>query len=430
MRKRLTVFTVGCKASFADSAGIVREAAAAGFEVVAAGQPADVVFISGCTVTNRADRDNRAVARRVRRAQPGAVLVMSGCFPATAGAEARKDLPEVDHWIDSPDTETGPLLRRLAGDDGSSGREITDYAADLVLGHKRTFLKIQDGCDCRCAYCVVPLARGAHRSRPTDEIVARAVASERDGATEFLLTGIHIGRFGSDRGEEDGLAKLVRALLSATGRPRIRLGSVEPMELSHALLSLFRETDRLCPHLHVPLQSGSDAVLRRMRRPYGSSGFLDAVRRARDAMPSGRIGSDVLAGFPGESEDDFRATVDAVEASGIDYLHVFPYSARPGTESSLWADDVPSRKKKERVEMLNRVNRRLHDAFLARQAGRAVTVLAQRHDPSRGVLTGICELGVDVEFEGSPADLCRMVPVRVDSVAGDRLSGRGVSTHA
>ncbi|HEY5996437.1 MAG TPA: hypothetical protein VIU29_05410, partial [Candidatus Deferrimicrobiaceae bacterium] len=249
MRRRLTVLTVGCKASFAESASILREAATAGFEVVSPGEPADVVFINGCTVTHRADRDNRALARRARRRFPDAVLVMSGCWPAVAADSDRESLPEIDHWLPEGGERRLALLERLSGD-LHPGTGITDFRADRILGHKRTFLKIQDGCDCRCAYCIVPMARGPHRSLPADEIVLRALESEREGAGEFLLTGIHIGRYGSDRQETDGLARLVRRILAATTHARIRLGSIEPLELTPPLLSIFRETDRVCPHLH------------------------------------------------------------------------------------------------------------------------------------------------------------------------------------
>ncbi len=429
MRKRLSVLTVGCKASFADSAGIVRAAASAGFEVVPGGQPADVLFINSCTVTHRADRDNRALARRARRNHPEAVLVMSGCFPATADETVRARLPEIDHWLSDPDTGLGPLLKRLA-DDARAGSPISDYAANRILGHKRTFLKIQDGCDCRCAYCVVPLARGNHRSVPAAEIVSRAVRSEGDGATEFLLTGIHIGRYGSELNEKEGLANLVRRLLDETERVRLRLGSIEPLELTPSLLSLFRETDRLCPHLHIPLQSGSDPVLARMRRPYGAEGFRDAVVRAREAVPGVRIGADVLVGFPGETGDDFEATRSVIESSGIDYLHVFPYSARPGTESAQWPDDISSTMKRERVSSMTELDRRLRIRFLERQPGRLLNVLVQKHHPAEGMLSGISEYGVDAHFAGSPEMLCRMALVRIESVAGGHLLGRAFVPHA
>lgn len=422
MRRRLTVLTVGCKASFADSASIIREAASAGFEVVSPGQPADVVFINGCTVTHRADRDNRALARRARRRFPDALLVMSGCWPAVATAGEIESLPEIDHWLPSGGEARIALLERLAGD-VPRGIAITDFRADRILGHKRTFLKIQDGCDCRCAYCIVPLARGPHRSLPAVEIVRRAIESEREGAGEFLLTGIHIGRYGSDRNETDGLARLVRSILESTSRARIRLGSIEPLEATPSLLSLFRESRRICPHLHVPMQSGSDAVLSRMRRPYDAARFVEAIGAIREWSPAARIGADVMVGFPGEGEDDFRASVEAIQRSGIDYLHVFPYSVRSGTESAGWADDVPSILKKERAAELIALDARLGDLFARRIAGETLAAFVRRHNAEDDTLTGVTEYGVDVRFPG-PADwIGRMVAVRVAAASGGKLIG-------
>ena len=200
MRGRLSVVTVGCKANFADSAAILTHAARAGFEVVEGGAPADVLVINSCTVTRRADRDCRALARRLRREHPGAVLVMTGCFAETT-PEARASVPEVDHWLGIREPSALPrLLRSLAGDAPSPDEELSDFAADRLLGHSRVFLKVQDGCDAACAYCVVPKARGAGRSLPRREIVERAVRAEGDGAREIVLTGIHAGRYGADRG--------------------------------------------------------------------------------------------------------------------------------------------------------------------------------------------------------------------------------------
>lgn len=424
MRRRLTVRTVGCKASFADSASLLRLAAEAGFEVVGEDGPADVVFVNGCTVTHRADRDNRALVRRTRREMPDALIVVSGCFPSFAGDAARASLPEADLWTGMTGPQTLPLLRSLAGDVPPAG-PLSDWAAGRVLGHRRTFLKIQDGCNCRCAYCAIPLARGEHRSVPADEVVDRARLSVQEGSLEILLTGIHIGRYGSDRGETDGLSRLLRRLLRETGRARFRLGSIEPLELTPGLLALLSDSPRLCPHLHVPLQSGSREVLSRMRRPYGPERFLEAVSAARLAVPGVRIGADVIAGFPGESDDDFRATISTIEDAGLDYLHVFPYSARPGTESAGWPDDVPARERSRRAAALRALDERLRSADLAKRAGRTAELFVLRHDPAAVRSTGIAGTGHEVVFPcAAPGRVGTLVRVRVAGPAPDgRLEG-------
>ncbi|OIP36580.1 MAG: hypothetical protein AUK27_01265 [Deltaproteobacteria bacterium CG2_30_66_27] len=426
MRGRLTVVTVGCRANFADSASILAQAAHAGFEVVEGGAPADVLVINSCTVTHRAARDSRATARRLRREHPGAILVMTGCFAETT-PDARASVPEVDHWVGIREPSTLPrLLRSLAGDAASSDEELSDFAADRLLGHSRVFLKIQDGCDAACAYCVVPKARGAGRSLTRREIVERAVRAEGDGAREIVLTGIHAGGYGADRGERDGLAALVAALLGATSECRFRLGSIEPREVTSALVSLLSTQGRLCPHLHVPLQSGSDRVLLRMRRPYTARQYRERLVLLAAEVPGIRLGADVLAGFPGETSDDFAETVRLIRDTPLSYLHVFPYSPRPGTESAGWTDDVIPAEKTRRVARLRAADSAMRRAYLARQVGKTLVVAASASDPETGEMRGITENYAEAAFRAAVGARGDLIPVRIDAVRGDHLEGTPV----
>ena len=426
MRGRLSVVTVGCKANFADSATILTHAARAGFEVVEGGASADVLVINSCTVTRRADRDCRALARRLRRQHPGAVLVMTGCFAETS-PEARTSVPEVDHWLGIREPSALPdLLRSLAGDATSSGEDLSDVAADRLLGHSRVFLKIQDGCDAVCAYCVVPKARGAGRSLPRREIVERAVRAEDDGAREIVLTGIHAGRYGADRGDRDGLAGLVEALLRETSRCRFRLGSVEPLEITSALVSLLSRQVRLCPHLHVPLQSGSDRVLPRMRRPYTARQYRERLVLLAAEVPGIRLGADVIAGFPGETRDDFEETMRLIRDTALSYLHAFPYSSRQGTESAGWADDVIAAEKTRRVARLRAADVAMRREYLGRQVGKTLVVAASARDPETGEMRGTTENYAEVVFRAAFGARGDLVPVRIDAVRGDHLEGTAV----
>ena len=426
MRGRLSVVTVGCKANFADSAAILTHAARAGFEVVEAGAPADVLLINSCTVTRRADRDSRALARRLRREHPGAVLVMTGCF-AEASPAARASVPEVDHWLGIREPSALPgLLRSLSGDPTSSGEDLSDVAADRLLGHSRVFLKVQDGCDAACAYCVVPKARGAGRSLPRREIVERAVRAENDGAREIVLTGIHVGRYGADRGDRDGLAELAEALLRATSRCRYRLGSVEPLEITSALVSLLSREGRLCPHLHVPLQSGSDRVLPRMRRPYTARQYRERLVLLAAEVPGIRLGADVIAGFPGETRDDFEETIRLIRDTPLSYLHAFPYSSRPDTESAGWADDVIAAEKTRRVARLRAADAAMRKEYLGRQVGKTLVVAASARDPETGEMRGITENYAEAVFRAASGARGDLVPVRIDAVRGDHLEGTAV----
>lgn len=426
MRGRLSVLTVGCKANFADSAAILTQAANAGFEAVGIGDSADVLVINSCTVTRRADRDCRALARRLRREHPGAVLVMTGCFAETT-PEARDSLPEVDHWIGIRNPSALPrLLRSLSGGAGIPAGELSDFAADRLLGHSRVFLKIQDGCDAACAYCIVPKARGPGRSRPLREIVERGIDAERDGAGEIVLTGIHAGRYGTDRGERDGLVKLVDALLRSTSKCRFRLGSVEPGEITPALVSLLSTERRLCPHLHVPLQSGSDRLLSLMRRPYTARQYRERLESLVGMAPGIRLGADVIAAFPGETPEDFEETVRLIRDTPLSYLHAFPYSVRPGTESAGWVADVTPAEKTRRVARLRAEDAAIRREYLARQVGKTLVVAVSARNPETGEIRGTTENYIEAVFRapfGSRGDL---IPIRIDAARGKYLEGTPV----
>ncbi|MFA6146715.1 MAG: tRNA (N(6)-L-threonylcarbamoyladenosine(37)-C(2))-methylthiotransferase MtaB [bacterium] len=426
MRGRLSVVTVGCKANFADSAAILTHAARAGFEVVEAGERADVLVLNSCTVTRRADRDSRALVRRLRREYPGAVLVMTGCFAETT-PEARASVPEVDHWIGIRETSALPrLLRSLSGDTPSPDGELSDFAADRLLGHSRVFLKVQDGCDAACAYCVVPKARGAGRSLSRREVVERAVRADRDGAREIVLTGIHVGRYGADRGERDGLAGLVESLLRETSGCRFRLGSVEPMEITPAIVSLLSARGRLCPHLHVPMQSGSDRVLLRMRRPYTARRYRERLVSLAAEVPEIRLGADVIAGFPGETPDDFAETMRLIRDTPLSYVHAFPYSPRPGTESAGWVDDVAAAEKSRRVARLRSADVAMRREYLARQVGKTLVVAVTARDTDTGEMRGTTENYAETIFRAAIGARGDLIRVRIDAVRGDHLEGTAV----
>jgi threonylcarbamoyladenosine tRNA methylthiotransferase MtaB len=425
MRRRLAVVTVGCKANFADSAGIASRAIRAGFDVVPAGDPADVMIINSCTVTHRADRDSRALARRLRRGNPRAVLVMTGCYAQTS-PEDRGKLPEVDHWIGTGEPEAlSGLLLTLAGGLPTREEAPSGFAVDRLLGRTRTFLKIQDGCDAACAYCIVPMARGGSRSISVAEAVESARRAEEDGAREIVLTGIHAGHYGMDRGERDGLAALLETLLSETSLCRFRLGSVEPLEVTPRLVALLARGDRVCPHLHVPLQSGSDRVLQRMRRPYTADRYRERLQLVSSEIPGMRLGADVIAGFPGETATDFEETMELVGGGLLNYLHAFPYSARKGTESAGWRDDVPAAEKKRRVAMLRDADEAMRKTYLGAQVGRTLSVVAESERGENGMFGGTSENYVGVVFRAEGCKIGGLVPVRILSVQGRNLKGEG-----
>jgi threonylcarbamoyladenosine tRNA methylthiotransferase MtaB len=429
MRRRLTVLTVGCKANFADSASIAGSAAEAGFDVVSPRENADVIVVNGCAVTHRADKDSRALVRRARRRFPGATIVMTGCHAEITSRE-ESGLPEADHWIGLRNPGAMEILLKRLGEDAERkpGVPLGEFRADLLLGHRRTYLKIQDGCDSGCTYCIVPLARGRNRSFPEPDILARARRAEEDGARELVLTGAHIGLYGKDRGE-DALAVLLARILAATSEARIRLSSLEPGEISDRLLDLCAEDPRVCPHLHIPLQSGCDRTLERMGRPYGSRRYARVVSRAAERIPDLRIGTDVIAGFPGETAADFEETVRFLGDVPVHYMHAFPYSARKGTKSAGWADDVCAKEKKERVSRLIRLDRAKREAYCGEQSGRVLNVLAESVLPGSKEITGYSANYLPVVSTGGEADIGRIVRVLATSVRGGVIVGRRVGPH-
>jgi threonylcarbamoyladenosine tRNA methylthiotransferase MtaB len=424
MRRTVAVVTVGCKANFADSGEIASHALRAGFDLASGGDPADVVVINSCTVTHKADSDSRALARRLRRRNPGAVLVMTGCY-ARISPEDRRDLPEVDHWIGADGGPALPeLLRSLARGLTPPAEAPSGYAVARLLGRTRAFLKIQDGCDAVCAYCIVPAARGRSWSVPEAEVVEWARRAEADGARELVLTGIHVGRYGNERGEGEGLATLLERLLSATTQCRYRLGSVEPLEITWRLVSLLAGERRICPHLHVPMQSGSDAVLRRMRRPYTAKQYHERLQLLSTEVPGIRLGADVIGGFPGESDQEFEETMRLIGGSPLSYLHAFPYSRRAGTESAAWEDDVPPGEKKARVKRLRDADAAMRNRYLGALVGRTLSVVVEAGSGT-GEFRGTSENYAEVVFRGRNVEAGRIVPVRILSVDGGKLRGRG-----
>ena len=389
-------------------------------------EEADVHVINTCTVTSRADHKARSLVRAVALRRPDEPVIVTGCSAETE-AEALAALAE--NVVVVPQSAKARLLQapaalaraREAGEPGVGALRAALAAgvgavgaADpfaLVAGelsfHTRAFLKIQDGCDCRCAYCRVPLARGTSVSLEPDEVVRRAVALEERGSAEIVLTGVNVSSWrsaeeGADGGR--GLARLLERLLEATARVRFRITSLEPESISPQLVEAV-SNPRICPHFHVPVQSGSDAVLARMRRRYRSQKVRDGVRALRDARGDPFIAADILVGFPGETPEDHARTVDLVRGLELAALHVFPFSPRPGTAAAGMAPHVPERVRRERAREVSDLAAQLGAAYARRWVGRQVDVLLERGAGRRspaGTGRGVSENYLKVAVRGIP----------------------------
>lgn len=372
---RVLLKSLGCRLNEAELESWAEGFRRRGFRIAEDDGPADLVVVNTCAVTQEAARKSRQLLRRCQRANPRARLAVSGCLAALEGTDLAQRLG-ADLLIDNRDKDrlvdiaaeslALPVMPALAQ---------TEPAEPLFArGRQRAFVKVQDGCRYACTFCVTTLARGEERSRPIDEIVAQVARLAGGGVREVLLAGVHLGGYGSDRGTD--LARLVRALLERTAMPRIRLGSLEPWDLPADFWDLFADP-RLMPHLHLPMQSGSDAVLRRMARRCKTAEFARLAERGRAAVPGLNLTTDIIVGFPGESDADWQRTLDFVAAIGFGDVHLFAYSARAGTRAAALPQRVEPAVQRARCLELAGLARTLRHRTLADQIGRRAAILRE-----------------------------------------------------
>ena len=373
-RPTVAIETHGCKLNQADAGVLASEFLDAGFRLVDEGGPADVYLVNTCTVTHIADRKARQALRAARRRNPDAVIVATGCY-AQRSPDAVRNVAGVDMVVGNESKAT--LVRQVVEWRGESpvpyAADTDSYVAGPRSTRTRAMIKIQEGCNQVCAYCIVPKVRGRERSIPPEEIVRRINDHLARGYKEVVLTGTQLGTYGFDLPDID-LTGLLQRILSESGVPRLRVSSLQPQEVDGALLALWSD-DRLCPHFHLALQSGSDGVLSRMRRRYTAHQYSETVAMIREAVPGASITTDVIVGFPGESETDFAQTYVLCEEVGFAAMHVFPYSARPGTSAAHFADGVDDAVKSARVREMVALSRRSSAAFRERSLGSTRPVL-------------------------------------------------------
>ena len=418
--------TIGCRLNEAELQSWGRQLRAAGHRLVDSADGAQVVIVNTCAVTAEAARKSRKLAGRLHRKNPEAKLVLTGCY-AELEPEATAELAGVDLVINNHDKAL--LLEVLQGELGLAKgvcEAEAEAAATRLGGRTRAFVKVQDGCRNRCSFCVVTIARGEERSRSIDEVVTEVRELGRQGFNEVVLTGVHLGGYGTDLGTD--LYHLVSAVLGRTSIARLRVSSLEPWDLPQELFALWQD-ERLGRHLHLPLQSGSDRILRRMARRCDSAGYRDLVRRAREHIPDLVLTTDVIVGFPGETDEDWRHTVDLVREIGFSHIHIFTYSPRSGTAAARMGDVVPVEVKRERSRELHRVAGELKRSCLSQYLGTTRWVLweeAQRFTDEQGGarrFSGLtdnylrCEMVVPVGHDFSN----RLLPARLIAVEEDHL---------
>lgn len=430
---RVAITTHGCRLNQSEGDSMARSAREAGHEIVDLDDAPDVVVVNTCTITHSADADARQAIRRVAGRWPSAKIVATGCY-ANGDPEALRALPGVAVVVGNREKES--WLDHLGrADDGEVDVVVGDLSRRVRLARlrpaidprrSRAFLKIQDGCNYRCAFCIVPKVRGRSTSVGSSVLVEQLRELVEAGAPEVVLTGVHLGTYGWDLQPRIDLRELVRRLLSSSPSARLRLGSIDPHELDDRLIELLAASPRICRHLHLPVQSGDDRVLRRMRRAHRVAHLERQVPRAAAAIPGVAIGTDIIVGFPGEDEAAFTNTYDLLEALPIDYAHVFSYSARAGTEAASMPDPVPPELMAERSRRLRKLSAEKWRSFTRRGIGeRASAVVYRRRDRRTGQLIALTDNYIKVQAEGADALLGRRVEVEIEEVSAEgRARGR------
>jgi threonylcarbamoyladenosine tRNA methylthiotransferase MtaB len=424
-RPTVSIETHGCKLNQADSGVLGQKFVRAGFRVVSGEEPVDVYVVNSCTVTHVADRKARHALRSARRRNPEATIVATGCY-AQRSPDELKDLEVADIVAGNTDKATlvqsivawreEPMVPCAVGDDGQ--------AVSPTTLRTRAMVKIQEGCDQVCAYCIVPRVRGRERSVPPDEIVGEIDRYVALGYKEVVLTGTQLGSYGFDLPGID-LTGLLRRVLAETDVVRLRVSSLQPQELDGDLLKVW-EDERVCPHFHIPLQSGSDAVLRRMRRRYTAEAYRHAVDTVLRTVSGASITTDVIAGFPGETSEDFQATYELCEGVGFASMHVFPYSARPGTSAAHFEDQVAAEDRSERARQLVALAKRGAAEFRRRQIGDVRPVLWETTTRADGreLWSGLTDNYIRVMGESPRSVLNTVTLAKLESQSGNRVYAR------
>ena len=445
----------GCRASHADGAAIKKQLILKGFKETAP-EASEVAVLNTCTVTAAADAEVRQVIRRIHRANPGCRIMVTGCYAQRAAGEIAS-LPGVA-WV-LGNSHKHALAEILSGDTGGEtaaenfpfpekprmidGEPLPDLgsraAPPLVLvgeigdtfhfapvfadDRTRPTLKVQDGCNARCSFCVIPHVRGESRSMGPGQVIEQVRELERNGYKEIVLSGINLGGYGRDLDRRTNFLGLVERILAETGIPRLRISSIEPMDVSPGLIERVATEPRMAQHFHVPLQSGSNRILRLMNRRYWTTQYAERIVAARERMPNCGLGADVMAGFPGETEADHAESLRFIESLPFTYLHIFPYSARPGTPAADRPEQVDGRRIHERVREIKSLIAAKHSRFLHAQIGKRLSAVAL-HQVEDGARMALSTNYLQASLPGAEVAPNTLLDVAIGRVHGGRLVGR------
>ncbi len=460
-RRTAAIKTLGCKLNQYESEQMRVQLESLGYQMVDYEAGAGLCIINSCTVTSRTDRDTRRLARRAKRLNPKAYVVVAGCYVEVAPTDLEA-IPEIDLLLRNADkSRLAQLLPAAEGASdtaasyGDAGPIISDFS-----GHTRAFVKVQEGCNARCAYCIIPDARGPSHSVEPEQVLAQCQALVDAGCPEIVFIGTHLGQYGRDLDSDIDLAQLIN-LVSQLPIPRLRLSSIEPREITPEIVQMLRDggqalvgaltpdpspggrgakannglgrvlegdgelavSGKLCRHLHIPLQSGCDSVLERMNRPYDTAFYGELVRHIMQLQPATGIGADVMVGFPGETDEEFEATRQFIEDLPLSYLHVFTYSERRGTPAAEMPEQVDYELRKARNHVLRHISEQKRERLAQSMVGRCLEVVLQTPQED-GTVRGISDNYLEVDVAGGAGRSGELVKVEIDAANDSRLSGR------
>ena len=427
--KTVAFHTLGCKLNFSETSTLARSLEEAGYARVKVEDRPDVFVLNTCSVTENADRECRRHVRRFQAINPEAFVAVVGCYAQlkpeeiaaipgvnlVLGANEKFDL--AGH-IESRWSQESSTVERTKGEAVFSPiKDVKRFIPSYSIGDRtRTFLKVQDGCDYFCSFCTIPLARGRSRSGTIAETVAQAEALSAQNIREIVLTGVNTGDFGRQHGEN--FLQLIEALDRVQGIDRFRISSIEPNLCNDDIIDFVAQSDRFAPHFHMPLQSGSDVILQRMRRRYDTALYAERVQRIKERMPHACVGVDVITGTPGETDEEFLRTHEFLRNTPVDYLHVFTYSERANTTAVRMDDSVPLETRRERTKQLRILSSKMQRAFYERHIGAVRPVLFEAEE-SEGHMLGFTDNYVRVSLPYDAALVNTIAPVHMDRIDGE-----------
>lgn len=426
-RKKVGFVTLGCKVNQYETEAMKNVFLERNYDIVAAHEKADVYLVNTCAVTNLSAAKSRQAIRRLHKNNPLAKIIVVGCYAqaepdeiiAIEGVSLVLGTKEKDGLTDF--LANLPEKGAYYVGNVTEATEFSQLSAGDYQERTRAFIKIQEGCEQFCSYCLIPYLRGPVRSRPLIEVIGEAEHLVREGFEEIVLIGTHIGVYGEEKEAYPNLTELLRNLLLVDGLKRIRLGSLEPTDFDEELLETVSNSTKICPHFHIPLQSGSDSVLRAMNRKYNTAFYIALIDRIREKIPLAAIATDLMVGFPGETEVDFQEIISFVKRINFSRIHVFPYSKRPGTPAAVMPDQIITKEKERRSSIIRALASDLAWQYAEKFMGRVENVLVE--DERFGLLEGLTPHYIRTFFPGSAELIGRIVPVKITDVREGLLYG-------